>query len=154
MHKTIGVTENLMRTNPVPFCVKRGIVNPVKSTNEIPLVLFNTSHRTYQVKKDSILGLYSMRVEDDFMGPDDLKEEPVQAYTKDDFKIDEENLTEVQKSELRALLEKHSKSFIINDEGLGLTTEYTHRIDLKKDYKPINIMAYRTSPGRVEIMNK
>ena len=154
MHKTIGVTENLLRNKSVPFCVKRGIVKPDRSSNDIPLVLFNTSHKSYQVKKDSILGLYSLRVEEDFMGPDDLKEVPVQAYNEGDFKLDKENLSEDQISELTALLERNSNSFIINDDGLGLTTEYTHRIDLKKDYKPINIMAYRTSPGRAEIMDK
>ena len=153
LHKTIGVTENLRRNVNVPYCVKRGVVRPTKANNEIPMMVFNSSCRSYQIKKGSILGLYSLRVEDDFMGPDDLKEEPVKAHDCE-YKIDKENLTADQIAELGALLEKNSDTFIISDEGLTLTTEYTHRIDLKRDYKPVNIMAYRTSPGRAEIMDK
>ena len=151
LHDTIGVTENMHRNKTVPYCVKRGVVRPTRSKNEVPMVIYNSSGRSYQVKKGSILGLYSLRVEEDFMGPDDLKEEPIKSFDCD-YIIDKDNLTGDQKRELRELLEKNSDTFISSDDGLTLTTEYTHRIDLKSDYKPINVMAYRTSPGRTEIM--
>ena len=151
LHDTIGVTENMHRNKTVPYCVKRGVVRPTRSKNEVPMVIYNSSGRSYQIKKGAILGLYSLRVEEDFMGPDDLKEEPIKSFDCD-YIIDKDNLTGDQKRELRELLEKNSDTFISSDDGLTLTTEYTHRIDLKSDYKPINVMAYRTSPGRTEIM--
>ena len=151
LHETIGVTENMQRKRNVPFCVKRGVVRPTMATNEVPMVIFNSSNRSYQIKKGSVLGLYSLRVEDDFMGPDDLKEGPTKEK-ECDFILDKENLTEAQKLDLRALLVENADTFISSDAGLTLTTEYTHRVDLKKDYKPVNVMAYRTSPGRAEIM--
>ena len=155
LHDTIGVTENLLRSRPVPYCVKRGVVKPVFKSNEIPMVLYNSSGSSYQIKKGTVLGLYALRVEEDFMGPDDLKEGDEDILTYDcDFKMDENNLSKAQKSELRTLLENNSDTFISKDSQMGLTNRYTHRIDLKRDYTPINIMAYRTSPGRTDIMNE
>ena len=151
MHKTIGVTENLRRCTNVPYCVKRGVVTPAKGTNEVPIMVFNSSDKNYQIKKGSIIGLYSLRVEEDFMGPDDLKEEPIDSHDCD-YTIDENGLGVDQKAELRKLLDKNRDTFIIKDTELTTTTEYTHRIDLKREYTPVNIMAYRTSPGRKEIM--
>ena len=148
--KTIGITENLQRKVPVPYVIKRALVQPEGPSNEIPITVFNTSTHRYKLHKDSILALFCERKPHDFLYPRDT----VQTTKQHDSKFDvNPQLTDTQKTELQNILEQYKDTFVGKDKTLGLTTQFEHRIDLKRNYAPVNIMPYRTSPQRMEIMH-
>ena len=147
---TMGITENMLRKTPVPYLVKRALVRPNKKNNLILITIFNASEVPYHLTKGAILGLYVCRTEDDFLSEIST---PTSKHVGGNFDIDQ-NLSPIKKAEISNLLSENEDVFVGQNKHLGLTSTYEHRIDLKRNYTPINIMPYRASPERAAIMNK
>ena len=144
----LGVTENLQRSRTVPFLVKRALVTPTLEDSAVPITVFNTSRLPYKVNKGAIMALFSKRQNSDFVH--EIAKSKKLGYNHD-FDIDSE-LTKTQLHEIRKVLEDNKDVFVGKNKVLGSTTLYEHRIDLRRDYTPINIMPYRASPERTKIM--
>ena len=145
--KGIGVTENMYRKDPVPYLVKRAVVKPTGHKNKIPLTVFNSSALPCKLYKDSIMGLYEVRSIKDFVSAKDV----IKDHDSTKFDINPK-LSDDQKKEINEVLNNYLTVFVGQDKILGLSTQYEHRIDLKRNYTPLNIRPYRMSPQRREYM--
>ena len=82
LHGCVGTLDNLQRNNRVPYLVQKGAVSPTEK-NRHPIILLNTSHRPYKVRKGDIIALFTEVDPSDLHLPesDIPTEEPIEEPT-------------------------------------------------------------------------
>ena len=166
----VGITEGL-ETN-TGYLIKHALVSPKTSNNIIPITIANPTNTGFVLEKHVPVGYFSpfdmsqaiplgtlkgrgneinsMDDEEDFI-PINSGENPLDCLPKPDdplkYKVCQD-LSEVQRDQVKAIIESNRKAFVINENAIGLNTENEVTLELKPDAKPSNRPSYRMSPHK------
>ena len=173
---TVGITDTFIYSDLAQVAVKRTLVRPDQD-NFIRVALLNHTDEDIHFLPGDILALYTKADPDKFLPfselpPSDAKQASISslAINKVDrpsvsskWAVDTQPLS--QGETVHSLLETDSQkfcdlladfpsAFVSDDNKIGVTDRYEHKIELKPSYVPVNRLPYRAAPEKRRIIDE